>query len=182
MEYYIGEIIPFAGTFAPVESVDCDGRLLSINDYQALFAVIGTTYGGDGMTNFAVPDLRGRIPIGDTGSANPPGWTQAVPMGMTTGVESVTLVEAQMPAHNHLMMGSTSQATQSTIGNGANVLASTASNVLPYGDLTKPVANTRNLSPKALALAGGSQPHSNVMPTASVRYVICTAGYFPSFS
>jgi len=174
MEYYIGEIIPFAGNFVPEGTLACDGRLLSINQYQALYSLLGTTYGGDGISNFALPDLRGRIPIGDNPSS--------VAMGMTTGSRNVTLMQSEMPSHAHLVMGSTAQATQSMIGNGSTVLASTASNILPYGDTTKPIANTRNLSPKALAAQGGSQPHDNIMPTASIQYVMCVDGMYPSFS
>jgi microcystin-dependent protein len=173
MECFIGEIIMFGGNYIPDGYLECDGSIHSISQYQALYSLIATTYGGDGIANFAVPNLKGVIPIGFN-VAN-------VPLGLVTGTPAVTLMSAQMPQHNHAIMGSTGQANQTAISTGV-VLASTPTNILPYGDLNKPIRDTRSLSPKALANTGGNQSHSNVMPTAAIKYMICYAGIYPNFN
>jgi microcystin-dependent protein len=170
-DYFIGEILFFAGNYIPDTFVECNGASLNINQYQSLFSLIGVTYGGDGVNTFKVPDLRGLVTqgVGASGSA----------LGEVQGVGSVSLAAANLPPHNHFLMGSTQQATQSTI-NG-NVLASTASNILAYNNIQGPTANVRNLSPKALSNTGQSLPHNNVMPTTSARFCICVLGIYPSF-
>jgi microcystin-dependent protein len=172
MEYFVGEIIPFAGDFAPDGSLECMGQVLPALQYQALYALIGNTYGGSAGTTFALPDLRGRLAMGVN-----PGQAE---MGSTIGSEMVTLNQAQMPAHNHALVGSTAMASSTSIG-GNTVLASTPANLRPYADITKPISNTQQLDSRVVGSAGGSQPHTNVMPTSCVRYAICYQGYFPAF-
>jgi microcystin-dependent protein len=172
---YIGEIRMFAfGTRgAPNNWQACDGTLLPISQYDALFALIGTTYGGDGQTTFAVPDLRGRVPIHQgTG----PGLSTYV-IGQRAGTETVTVLPTQMPAHTHTAVATTATGTTGTVGN--TVLPGTVNADTMYiTDITGLTAFT--LAPQSVTQAGGSQPHENCMPTLTVQYCIATAGIFPS--
>jgi microcystin-dependent protein len=172
---YIGEIRMFGfGTRgAPNGWQACDGSLLPISQYDALFALIGTTYGGDGQTTFAVPDLRGRVPIHQgTG----PGLSSYV-IGQRAGTETVTVLPTQMPAHTHVVVATSGASNSLTPGN--TLLPGTVSGDSFYAtDLTgaTPIA----MSAQSTSLAGGSQPHENCMPTLTVQYCIATQGIFPS--
>jgi microcystin-dependent protein len=172
---YIGEIRMFAfGTRgAPNNWQACDGSLLPISEYDALFALIGTTYGGDGQTTFAVPDLRGRLPIHQgTG----PGLGTYV-IGQRAGTETVTVLPTQMPAHTHTAVATTATGTTGTVGN--TVLPGTVNADTMYiTDITG--LPTFTLAPQSVTQAGGSQPHENCMPTLTVQYCIATFGIFPS--
>jgi microcystin-dependent protein len=161
---YVGEIRLFAGSFNPNGWMFCDGALLPISEYDTLFNLIGTTYGGDGQSTFALPDLRGRIPL-HFGN----GFTQAE----TGGVEQVTLTVQQITAHTHPMLASTDPATVPNPQN--NVLATTAS-ATPYFNTTP--ANP--LSPQSISSVGGSQPHNNLQPFLCVNFIISLFGIFPS--
>ena len=164
---YIGEIRLFGGTFAPVGWLACNGQLLSIGQYDALYNLIGTTYGGDGQVTFAVPDLRGRIPVHADGSGYVP--------GQTGGVESVTLTNSQMPAHTHPVVGSS--ATASVTSPTGNVPATTAGvTVFAYG--TDQPHTT--LHPSTVAPSGGFQPHDNMQPFLCITFIIATEGIYPS--
>lgn len=161
---FIGEIRLFAGNFAPVDWVFCDGQLLAISENDALFNLIGTTYGGDGQTTFAVPDLRGRAPVHvGTGFA----------LGQMGGVETVTLTTSQMPAHTHAA-GASSLNGVSDDPTG-RVPARNAAGVPRYGT----TADT-TLAAGALLSSGGSQPHSNMQPYVGINYIISLFGVFPS--
>jgi microcystin-dependent protein len=172
---YIGEIRMFAfGTRgAPNNWQACDGSLLPISQYDALFALIGTTYGGDGQTTFAVPDLRGRLPIHQ---GQGPGLSNYV-IGQRAGTETVTVLSTQMPAHTHTAIATTAAATTGTPGN--TVIPGAVANQTMYAtDTTGGTPFTQ--SPQAVTMAGGSQPHENCMPTLTVQYCIATFGIFPS--
>lgn len=172
---YIGEIRMFAfGTRgAPNNWQACDGSLLPISEYDALFALIGTTYGGDGQTTFAVPDLRGRVPIHQGQGA---GLSNYV-IGQRAGTETVTLVSTQMPAHTHIAVATTATASTGTVGN--TVLPGTVNADTMYiSDITGLTAFT--LAPQSVTSAGGNQPHENCMPTLTVQYCIAVFGIFPS--
>lgn len=172
---YIGEIRMFGfGTRgAPNGWQSCDGSLLPISEYDALFALIGTTYGGDGQTTFAVPDLRGRVPVHQgTG----PGLSGYV-IGQVAGSETVTVLPTQMPAHTHTLVATNAAATTGTPG--VTVLPGAVSGQTAYlTDITG--ATAFPMSAQATTLAGGSQPHENCMPTMTVQYCIATFGIFPS--
>lgn len=172
---YIGEIRMFGfGTRgAPNGWQACDGSLLPISEYDALFALIGTTYGGDGQTTFAVPDLRGRVPIHQgTG----PGLSTYV-IGQRAGTETVTVLPTQMPAHTHTVVATTAAATTGTPGN--TVIPGAVANQTMY--VTDTAGGTPfTLSAQSVTNAGGSQPHENCMPTLTVQYCIATQGIFPS--
>lgn len=162
---YVGEIRMFAGNFAPVGWMFCEGQLLPISENETLFQLIGTTYGGDGETTFALPDLRGRIPIhqGD-------GFILAE----TGGAEEITLTVNQLPAHSHPAFGSS--ATASSTGPAGNVPARVAvPGVFPYGT-DNPLTP---LSPSAIVSVGGSQPHTNFQPYLCVDFIISLFGIFP---
>lgn len=165
----IGEIRMFAGNFAPLGWALCNGQLLSIAGNDFLFTLIGTTYGGDGQTNFALPDLRGRVPIHDGLGAGLSSYVQ----GQTGGTEQVTLNVNQMPAHNHvpqcLSTAGTSKNPKGQVwaadGGGSTFsYSSTANNPMAAG---------------ALGVAGGSQPHDNVQPYLGINFIIALVGLFP---
>lgn len=175
-DYFLGEIVMLAGGGDDPRFLPCDGRLIAVQANAALFAVIGATFGGDGKTNFALPDLRGRLAVGAGQPPHDEPWT----MGEQRGQEQVALSLAQLPAHTHALLGTTNQATTSAI-TADSVLASTAPGVLPYSDSRKPIGNVAALSPKALAPnTPAGAPHDNVMPTLVVAYRICVAGTYPA--
>ena len=161
---YVGEIRMFAGNFAPAGWMFCEGQLLPISEYETLFNLIGTTYGGDGQSTFALPDLRGRIPIHQGN-----GFTLAE----TGGVEEVTLTVAQMPAHNHAALGAAVTGDQ-TSANGA--LPANSVTITPY--LNTPPDAAFNAG--AIGQTGGSQPHENFQPYLCVDYILSLFGIFPS--
>ncbi|ODS63693.1 MULTISPECIES: tail fiber protein [unclassified Arenimonas] len=172
---YIGEIRMFGfGTRgAPNGWQACDGSLLPISEYDALFALIGTTYGGDGQTTFAVPDLRGRVPIHQ---GQGPGLSNYV-IGQRAGTETVTVLPTQMPAHTHTAVATTAAATTGTPGN--TVLPGAVSGQTMYVTDTSG-GRAFTLSPQSVGQAGGSQPHENCMPTLTVQFCIAVFGIFPS--
>lgn len=162
---YIGELRLFAGNFEPAGWMFCAGQLLPISENEALFQLIGTTYGGDGETTFALPDLRGRVPVHQGN-----GYTLA----QTGGAETVTLTSSQMPAHSHPLRASTAAATHSAPGNA--LLAATASvNSYGTGSADQPMT-----AGALTTQAGGSQPHDNMAPFLAVSYIISLFGIFPS--
>ena len=156
----------FAGNFAPVGWMFCEGQLLPISGYETLFNLIGTTYGGDGQNTFGLPDLRGRLPI-HQGS----GFILA----QTGGVENVTLTTQQIPAHSHPF-----QASQ-TAGNTADpqgAYAADSTTILPYLGATGATA----MGPNIMTNTGGSQPHDNFQPYLCVDFIISLYGVFPTQS
>jgi microcystin-dependent protein len=167
----IGQIILFAGNFAPRGWAFCDGQLLPIAQNQALFSILGTMYGGDGRTTFALPDLRGRSPIG-VGLG--PGL-QDRRQGEKGGQEQVALTTAQLPSHTHALTASTKAAT-SRFPREDRTLGKGSSKVYTKGGTPK------TLDPSSVASAGGSQPHDNMPPYLAIRYIIALQGIFPSRS
>lgn len=160
---YIGEIRIFAGNFNPSGWAFCEGQLLPISEYDTLFTLLGTTYGGDGQETFALPDLRGRIPIHQGN-----GFTLAE----TGGVESVTLTVQQIPSHTHAMLGSTDIANSPNPG--TNVVARSGQvNALINSNPTIPMAAS------FLGPDGGSQPHNNFQPYLCLNFIISLFGIFP---
>lgn len=167
-DQYLGEIRLFAGNFAPVGWLMCNGQLLSISENDALFALIGTTYGGDGVSTFALPDLQGRVAM--SAGRGRTGTTYV--LGQAAGTETVTLITTQMPAHNHAPLASTAPATARAPGNGVWA----ATEVAHYSTA---VPNTP-LAAQALMPNNGNQPHENMMPFVAMSYIIATQGVFPS--
>lgn len=165
---YVGEIRMFAGNFAPAGWMFCDGQLLPISENDVLFQLIGTTYGGDGESTFALPNLQSRVPIHMGSNAG-----QTFLIGEAAGVESVTLSVQQIPSHTHPLLGSTGNGAQANPNN--NVLASSTL-VKPYAQETASVA----MAPTSIGPVGGSQPHDNIQPYLCVNFIISLFGIFPS--
>lgn len=156
----------FAGNFAPAGWQFCEGQLLPISEYEILFNLIGTTYGGDGESTFALPDLRGRVPIH---------MGHTTILAETGGAEAITLTVNQMPAHTHVAQSSTNAATGTAPANNAlsNLSGATSAG---FGSDNPHL----NLSPQSISSVGGSQPHSNMQPYLCVNFIISLFGIFPS--
>lgn len=167
---YIGNIIMFGGTFAPVGWLICDGSLQSIAQYEALYNLIGTTYGGDGQSTFGIPDLRGRIAVSQ-GKGN--GLSSYV-MGQMAGTNTVTLLPSQLPQHSHPITCNSGNADQASPNN----------NFLAASDALQEYAagNTANsvMKGNAITPSPGGQPHQNMMPSLTINYIIATDGVYPS--
>lgn len=168
---YVGEIRMFGGNFAPAGWMFCDGSLLPISENETLFNLIGTTYGGDGQSTFALPDLRGRLPI-HMGTG--PDGTNYI-LAETGGVEQVTLTTQQIPTHTHTMLAS------SDLGSApdpqGNVLAqSRTAGVDLYIEDTPP---NQTMAPTSILQEGGSQPHTNFQPYLCVSFIISLFGIYP---
>ena len=163
---YVGEIRMFAGNFAPAGWMFCEGQLLPISENETLFQLIGTTYGGDGQSTFALPDLRGRIPIHQG---------NGFILAETGGAEEITLTVNQIPAHTHPALGSSSTASSNSPTNNVPGRV-TIAGVFPYGT-DGPFGP---LSPLSIGPTGGSQPHSNFQPYLCVDFIISLFGIFPS--
>jgi microcystin-dependent protein len=161
---YVGEIRMFAGNFAPAGWMFCEGQLLPISENEILFQLIGTTYGGDGQSTFALPDLRGRIPLH---------FGNGFILAETGGAEQITLTVSQIPAHTHPLLGTSSLATQQNVT--GNVYAQ-ATLFNPYININPNVA----MAPSAIGAVGGSQPHNNFQPYLCVDFIISLFGIFPS--
>jgi Microcystin-dependent protein len=160
---YVGEIRMFAGNFAPAGWMFCEGQLLPISENETLFNLIGTTYGGDGQSTFALPDLRGRIPM-HMGS----GFILAE----TGGAEEITLTVSQIPAHSHPYLATTDIASQGSPSN--NLCAQPSVTKLYFA-----AAGAAVMAPNAITPTGGSQPHTNFQPYLCVDFIISLFGIFP---
>ncbi len=166
---YVGEIRMFAGNFPPVGWAFCDGSLMAISENETLFNLIGTTYGGDGQTTFALPDLRGRLPLHF--GTGPSGTTYQ--LAQTGGAEQVTLTQQQIPSHSHAVnVSGNAAAGNNPVGNvpGAGTTIS----------LYKAAAPNTALAAQAVGAAGGGQPHGNFQPYLCVNFIISLFGIFPT--
>lgn len=166
---YVGEIRMFGGNFAPAGWEFCNGQLLAISENETLFQLIGTTYGGDGQSTFALPNLQSRAPI-HFGTGND---GIAYQLAEQAGVEQVTLTVSHLASHNHVPVGTTNNGTQPSPING---LWAANSVVKPYN--ANPA--TANMGSPSMAATGGSQPHDNVQPFLCVSFIISLFGIFPS--
>jgi microcystin-dependent protein len=179
---YVGEIMLFAGSFPPVGWARCNGALLSIADQSTLYALIGTTYGGDGVTTFAVPDLQGRVAVGQ---GQGPGLTNRV-MGEKAGTETVTLTSGQMPIHTHNFItnnidGNVDKPANTVVpARPKQVVGGTSATL--YTDPTKPIVagDIKPMQANTVGSTGGNQPHENIMPILAITYCIALEGIFPS--
>jgi microcystin-dependent protein len=167
---FLGEIRIISFNYAPKFYAFCSGQILIIAQNSALFALLGTTYGGNGQTTFALPDLRGRIPIGAGQGVGLPNW----PQGTSLGQEAVTLTAQQLPTHSHALRADAAAAT-SDMPTGR--LLARGSKAL-YAAPTSPVA----LSTASVGANAGGQPHENRMPFLALHFVICISGIFPSIN
>ena len=169
---FLGEIALVPYNFAPQGWAFCDGQILPIAQNTALFALLGTTFGGNGQTTFALPDLRGRVPL-HVGGGPGPGLSSYV-IGQNGGVEAVTLLANQMPAHNHGLNADAANGTSDSPVNG--IMGRNASGVPQYSG----AAPNATMGAAAIASAGGSQPHENRPPYLAMNYIIALVGIFPS--
>jgi len=163
---YVGEIRMFAGNFAPAGWMFCEGQLLAISENETLFNLIGTTYGGDGQSTFALPDLRGRIPLH---------FGNGFTLAETGGVETVTPTAQQIPAHTHALLATLNQGAQNPPAQ-QSLAQSPTQNAFPYGTDVPPAT----LNPGSISPVGGSQPHNNFQPYLCVDFIISLFGIFPS--
>ena len=170
-EPFIGQIITTGFNFAPIGYALCDGQILPISQNTALFSLLGTQFGGNGQTTFALPDLRGRIPVHQ---GQGPGLTPRT-MGESAGEENHTLISTEMPMHNHLMMTVNVAGALGT-PNG-NFLAASSNNQTA---IYRPTSDGSSLNPQSISLAGGSQPHNNMEPYLVISFSIALEGIFPS--
>ena len=160
---FVGEIRMFAGNFAPAGWMFCQGQLLPISENETLFQLIGTTYGGDGQSTFALPDLRGRVPIHQG---------NGFILAEKGGAESVTLTTQQIPAHTHPLLATTAVGIAAS-PQGSVLAASGSSNVYRQGPAAVALSN------QTVTPAGGSQPHTNFQPYLCVNFIISLFGLFP---
>ena len=164
---FVGEIRVFGFGFAPRGWALCQGQLIAINTNQALFALLGTMYGGNGVQNFALPDLRGRSPV-HRGNE--------IVQGEMTGTESVTLLTTQLPQHNHLMNATTVAGTRRPAISGIFAADTTT----PSSFYAAPGTGMTTLNPQAIQSNGGGQPHDNMQPFLTLNFCIALQGIFPS--
>jgi microcystin-dependent protein len=171
MEGTIGEVRLFAGVFAPVNWLFCNGQLVSINDYSTAYSVIGTTYGGDGVSWFAVPNLMGRLPVGTS---------QQVVAGQAWGTEQASLNSATMPSHTHPFMGSSSEPAVNT-ASGAVPASNGRETTPPMPNIyAAPSANVVGTGVSTGVAGGGNAPFSTVQPVLPLHYIVCIYGLYPS--
>jgi len=166
---FVGEIRMFGGSFAPAGWAFCQGQLLAISQNDTLFQLIGTTYGGDGESTFALPDLQGRAPMHQ---GQGPGITQAYTIGEKNGVENVTLTTNSIPIHNHAVVASGDGANQIT---GSNAILATPVSLNIYF-AAPPDAS---LNAASVVPVGGSQPHENMQPYLAISFILSLFGIFP---
>ncbi|MFP3917580.1 tail fiber protein [Lysinibacillus telephonicus] len=169
-ESYVGEIRMFAGNFAPNGWAFCNGQTLNISENEVLFALIGTTYGGDGQTTFNLPDLRGRIPI----HVSP-----KYPLGVSGGTEKITLTESQIPNHKHPVHATSANGNEPSPSNMLWAVTSGYSNYSNDKNSSGNPLPTVPMSSTAVMSMGGNQPHENMMPSLPISFIISLYGNFP---
>lgn len=173
MQPYIGEIRIFAGNFAPLYWHFCDGSLIPVEQNETLFNLLGTTYGGDGINTFALPDLRGRLPltIGQSGTSN-------YSIGEVDGAETVTLSISQLPAHSHIVLASDSPAQLATPS--GTILAAGQNGAACY--VKEGQGNNITLNPATIGPTGGGEAHTNMMPSLALNFIISLYGNYPQLT
>ncbi len=168
----LGEIMPWGGNFAPVNWAKCEGQLMSVAQFPALFQLIGTTYGGDGVNTFALPDLRGRACLHmGTGT----GLSNQV-IGELSGTESVTLLTSQLPAHTHTLLEAPSSTSNAPVPDGR--IPAAAAGDMQYAQPASPSP----MAPAAVSFYGSAGPHENRQPYLAITLCICIAGTYPNFN
>ena len=183
MQPFIGQIEIFGFGFPPKNWAYCQGQLIAISTNQALFSVLGTTYGGDGVRTFGLPDLRSRLPIGTDMFTSGGQY----PLGTMTGTESVTLLGPQIPAHTHQLKAAAGADTSNntttpggTVGLGVTTGITSDDKSITVNAYVKDAAPASILDNSAVGMSGGQQPHENRMPSLALNACICLFGTFPS--
>jgi len=167
---FVAEIRMFAGNFAPKGWATCDGQLLPISQNTALFSLVGTFYGGDGKSTFALPDLQGSVPIGQGQSTTGTEYF----IGQQSGTPTVTLLQSEMPIHNHNVEAYVDDPADVTVP-GPTVILGLAQALTPY----RPTPSNTNMNFQEVTVAGSSLPHNNMMPYLCVLFIIAMQGVFP---
>lgn len=170
-DYFLGEVKMFAGTYAPQDFALCNGAMLTVQQYAALFSLLSTTFGGNGVTTFGIPDLRSRVPVGQGQGTN---LTMRV-LAQAGGMEGVTLAIADIPAHTHTMMAATNNANNQSPANA--YLGTMAGGDEQFGPAV--TANLRPMSSSVVGYAGTNSAHNNIMPSLPISFMICTQGLYP---
>ncbi len=170
---FLGEIRMFAGSFAPRGNAFCDGAIMAVQQNAALFSLLGTSFGGNGTTNFGLPNLQSSIPIG---TGNGPSLTPRV-IGESGGLPTVTLLSQEMPIHPHSLNGASGRAITPSLAPVSGAALTGGSGGSPYAPLA---AGAVQLSSTTLATQGGTQPHNNVMPSLPITFIIALSGVFPA--
>ncbi|MCE3296527.1 MAG: phage tail protein [Crocinitomicaceae bacterium] len=172
MDEYMAMIKLFAGNFAPKNWAFCDGRLLAINTNQALFSLLGTTYGGDGINTFGLPDLRSRVPVGSVSGSG---------LGQIGGSKTVTLNTQNMPGHNHTQYVDTVAADINVPASGCALAPEVQPGTSPvqFQNFASVAGNTA-LNAATIGSNGGNQPHNNMQPYLGLNYIICLYGLYPT--
>jgi len=165
---FLAQIKLFAGNFPPRGYVFCNGQLLVISQFSAVFALIGTTYGGDGVQTFGLPDLQSRLPVSQGQGPGLPNFT----IGQSFGSENVTLSANQMPTHSHTVAANSGVGS---VGPAGAVWAATSAELV-YG----PSGNNALMNPLSVSQAGGNLPHNNIMPVMALNFIFALDGIFPS--
>lgn len=178
MDPFLGEIRLMGGTYPPKGWAFCNGQILAINTNQALFSLLGTTYGGDGRTTFALPDLRSRVVLGVGQGAG----LQNYNWGQRAGTESVTLSSNEMPAHTHPLTGTVKEADEANSNEPAAPLYPATSRATQYSTGTPNASLNGSAISGTTGSTGGNQPHENRQPVLAMNYCIATQGIFPSRS
>ena len=173
---YLSQILMFSGNFAPKYYALCNGQLLSIQQNAALFSLLGTTYGGNGVNNFALPNLQSSLPLSFNQG---PGLTNYA-LGQTGGSASVTLTQSTIPTHSHTLNATTTSASSSAIGSTLLPAKPTVASASAYATGSSPALVLDAMAANACGVAGSSQPHSNLMPSLCITFAIALAGVFPS--
>jgi microcystin-dependent protein len=173
-EPFIGEIRMFGGNFAPSGWALCNGQLLSISQYSALFSILGTSFGGNGQTTFALPDLRSRVPVQQGQGVGLSPYN----IGQQGGSEQVTLLQTQMPAHNHIVNATSADAAASTAS--GNLMATPTAGRGQNAPQIYGTGAAVTMGPTMIAPSGGSQPHENIQPYLCVTFIIALEGIYPS--
>ncbi|WP_394759385.1 phage tail protein [Flavobacterium sp.] len=170
IEPFVGQIAMVGFNFAPRGWAKCEGQLMSIASNSALFSLLGTTYGGDGVTTFALPDYRGRVPMGD---GNGPGLTPRF-LGEKAGTENHTLLPSEMPMHNHIVNANSAEGNQNSPS--GNFPADTKLLDKEYSS----TSNGATMNPQMVGMAGGNLPHNNIQPYSTITFIIALQGVYPS--
>jgi microcystin-dependent protein len=174
---FVAEVRIFTGNFAPTGWAQCNGQLLPISQNTALFSLLGTTYGGDGKSNFALPNLQGCSPMQ---AGQGPGLSLR-DLGETAGEQTVTLLQTEMPSHSHAAVATTDTTTSPNASPANNIWASGQKG---FGNVYTPSVSGQNvqMSPFGTSIAGGSLPHNNMMPFLGLMFIIALQGVFPARS
>lgn len=172
-QVFIGQVITVGFPFAPKGLAQCDGQIISIQQNQALFTLLGTTYGGNGVTVFGLPDLRGRAAVGFGQSVDPAWQAPNYPLGDRDGVESVTLTVGQLPLHAHQCAGTSASGSQKDPRNA--LYGATSGSIYGSAGTAEVTMSTPTIAP-----VGGNQAHQNMQPFTAINFCIALAGIFPS--